>query len=420
VASLRWTVSQIGARQHYGIPRGFEMTSSLRTLYTDVWCRRGRQLLARGPLSARALAGRFHPGVPSEKVVSFDSDGLWDAIRDRGKRSVEQTYLEFMRVGRRFCQRVNAHLARQQMIPGRDAFFGFNTASLETIEQMRERDILTVVDQIDPGPVEEEMVQEEARKWPGWQEATGRIPEEYFRRIAQEWQRADLIVVNSEWSRSALHKRGVEDEKMIVIPVGCEPPETAPPPPEQKGRSARLMVLWVGTVNLRKGIQYLIEAAKLLAGENIQFVVAGPLAISADAVASAPPSVLFRGRVNRAETAALYREADVFVLPTISDGFAITQLEAMGHGLPVITTHNCGEVVSDGEDGLLVAAADAAPLAEAILRLHRDRDLLRKMARAAPRKAGQFGLAAQCELMERAIRDWVHGVKFQTECNQAD
>ena len=63
----------------------------------------------------------------------------------------------------------------------------------------------------------------------------------------------------------------------------------------------------------------------------------------------------------------------MFVLPTLSDGFAITQLEAMAHGLPVVATPNCGRVVTDGEDGLIVPPADADALASAIDRWPRTR-----------------------------------------------
>jgi glycosyltransferase involved in cell wall biosynthesis len=67
-------------------------------------------------------------------------------------------------------------------------------------------------------------------------------------------------------------------------------------------------------------------------------------------------------------------------LPTISDGFAITQLEAMAHGLPVITTPNCGQVVTDGVDGFIVPVRDSQALADAIARLDGDRPLLRTMS----------------------------------------
>lgn len=407
----RWVVSQVGARQHYGIPRGFARAGRLRTLYTDCWCRWGAQLLSHGPMAVRALASRHHSEIPGDKVVSFTPIAIRNALRAQTHPTVEQAYLEFMRVGVWFAECVNLHAARQHWVPGRDAFFGFSTASLETIELMRSRDILSVVDQIDPGPLEEEMVQQELRRWPGWQTESGVIPAEYFRRSAAEWRLADLVVVNSEWSRHALEKQGVSPSKLIVVPVGYEVDKGAGAnrPSSERGRSEVLKVLWLGTVNLRKGIQYLMEAARELLDEKIEFIVAGPLSISPDAVASAPPNLSFLGRISRSETSRLYQQADLFVLPTISDGFAITQLEAMGHGLPVITTPNCGQVVSDGDDGLIVPIRDPVSLASAILMLHRDRDRLREMSAAAGRKVTQFNLDRQTAYMEQAIIDWMHG-----------
>jgi glycosyltransferase involved in cell wall biosynthesis len=79
-------------------------------------------------------------------------------------------------------------------------------------------------------------------------------------------------------------------------------------------------------------------------------------------------------------------------LPTLSDGFAITQLEAMAHGLPVIATPRCGEVVIPGQNGLLVPPADGEALAEAIATFVRDRERLEAMAEGALRTSRKFGL----------------------------
>jgi glycosyltransferase involved in cell wall biosynthesis len=145
-------------------------------------------------------------------------------------------------------------------------------------------------------------------------------------------------------------------------------------------------------VVLRKGIQYLVEAARQLVDRPIRFVVIGPVGISTAAIASAPPNMEFLGRATRDRTAAAYRSADLFVLPTLSDGFAVTQLEAMSHGLPVITTPNCGEVVSHGLDGLVIPAGDAPALAAAIADLADDRPQLEAMSRRAVVKAQTFSL----------------------------
>jgi glycosyltransferase involved in cell wall biosynthesis len=247
-----------------------------------------------------------------------------------------------------------------------------------------------VVDQLDPARVEEQIVNDEIAKWPDWQKRTGRIPEAYWDRLSAEWSAAERIVVNSDWSKQALIRQGVDAAKLQVVPLVYESPASAPRSP--RNSSAPLQVLWLGQVILRKGIPYLLEAARQLVDENIRFTVAGWVGISESAVKSAPPNVRVVGPVPRLQTAEYYRNADVFVLPTLSDGFALTQLEAMSHGLPVIATPCCGKVVTDGVDGLIIPPADGNALAAAILTLHRDRDRLAAMSAAATQAVTRFTL----------------------------
>src|SRR5271168_741057 len=82
--NFSWITSQIGARQHYGVARGFLYKSDLRLMYTDAWCRFGRELIQRGPVAARAFAGRYHPDIPNSRVVSFNLSTLVDRIRFGG------------------------------------------------------------------------------------------------------------------------------------------------------------------------------------------------------------------------------------------------------------------------------------------------------------------------------------------------
>ncbi len=398
---IRWIVSQIGARQHYGVPRGFHYKGHLRLFYTDAWCRWGSRQLKRGPERFRTFAGRFHSDLPSDKVVSFTTDALGAKVTQGARSTTEDAYLHHLSIGADFARNVNRHLMRQNLDPAVDCFFGFDTGCLETLQLLRERNLRTVVDQIDPARVEEELVFREAEKWPGWQKLPGRIPDAYFDRLATEWKAADLVLVNSEWSKNALIAQGVAAEKLLIIPVAFEAEATAVAPRDFHRRP--LTVLWLGTVNLRKGIQYLVEAAHALKGENIRFVIAGPIAISEAAVASAPSSVSFIGKVTRDQTAEWYRSADLFVLPTISDGFAITQIEAMAQGLPVVATPNCGAVVTHGIDGLIVPAADSVALAQAIAQLDAERDLLAEMSYFARLKSKTFHLPRQADEIERAM-----------------
>jgi glycosyltransferase involved in cell wall biosynthesis len=391
---MNWIVSQVGARQHYATPRAFQRRGELRTFYTDAWAGRMRGLLARGPGRTRALADRFAADLPPEKVISSTAVTLFEQatapLRIRHP-SVAATHDEWSREGRRFATWVNRRLARRPPDPATDAFYGCKTVCLETLRPLRDRGIFTLVDQADPSRVEEELVRQERARWPGWERMSDPVPASYYGRCAAEWAAADVVLVYSDWTRDAIASLGVPAEKIIVVPLAYE---GNPTPPRTVGTGDRITVLWLGHVMLRKGIPYLIEAARQLQDRPIDFVVAGQVHISDEAVRSAPANVRFIGRVFRGAAAEVYRSADLFVLPTISDSFALTQVEAMAHGLPVIATARCGKVVTDGVDGRLVPTADAAALAAAIAGFAADRSTLRRMSDAARAKAATFTLDA--------------------------
>jgi glycosyltransferase involved in cell wall biosynthesis len=109
------------------------------------------------------------------------------------------------------------------------------------------------------------------------------------------------------------------------------------------------------------------------------------------------------GRITRDHLQHIYRQAHVFVLPTLSDGFAITQLEALSHGLPVVATPNCGRVVTNEVDGLIVPARDGAALAEALARLDADRHRLRWMSSNALLTASKYDLPSNSRLIQKLV-----------------
>jgi glycosyltransferase involved in cell wall biosynthesis len=238
------------------------------------------------------------------------------------------------------------------------------------------------------------------------------MSQNYNDRRQAEWALADLVLVNSRWSADALVRQGVPLSKIIVIPLAIDLARDhllVPVKPE-----GALKVLWLGSVILRKGIPYLVEAARRLRPQDIEFLLAGPLGISAEAIRSFPDNMKILGRVTRDQLSAIYRRAHVFVLPTISDGFAVTQLEAMAHGLPVVTTRNCGEVVTDGVDGLLVPARDSQALADALARLNDDRGLLSAMSANALMTVLRYDLPSNARLINESVARFKKGNQVPT------
>lgn len=261
------------------------------------------------------------------------------------------------------------------------------------MQWFRDLGVPTAVDQVDPARVEQDIIERERQRWPGWKLLAGRIPEDYYERLEAEWREADRVVVNSQWTADALQVQGVPREKIVIVPQAYEP--AGPRPAPRTVHHRRLTVLWVGSVLIRKGIPYFVEAARKL--PHVRFVVVGAIGITDTARATAPPNVEWVGPVNRDQVADFYASADVFALPTLSDGFAITQLEAMSYGLPVVATPNCGEVVTDGHDGFIVPSTDAAALAARFATFDEDRPRLAELSRNALATAQRFSLNAMAE-----------------------
>ena len=406
---INWICSQLGAREHYAIPRALSTSGKLSRLYTEFWAgARLRQLSNMqipsrlGPI--RSLSTRYHPELNSTPVTSWNFRALYWEFAGRylsQGRNTNNHYLRFIDIGRAFSVAVRDSLRLKQEISDKTVFFAYDTGALEAFEWLKNGSTRCVLGQMDPSRVEVKLVREEEKRWPGWQPQATDVPEEYFRRREREWELADEILVNSEFTKRALIEQGVNMEKIVIIPLCYEKDHREEVAFRMPTNNAPLRVLWLGQVILRKGIQYLIEAARLLGREKIHFDVVGPIGISTDAVASAPSNMTFHGRASRNQVGFWYRNADLFVLPTISDGFGLTQLEAMAHGLPVIATTNCGDVVSHEIDGMIVQSRNAIELARAICRYRLEPQLLREHRFAALTKAGKFSLTSLAQNLTR-------------------
>jgi glycosyltransferase involved in cell wall biosynthesis len=167
-----------------------------------------------------------------------------------------------------------------------------------------------------------------------------------------------------------------------------------------------LACVTVARLDAQKGVRYLIEAARKVVEDkpNVKFLVVGdgPLRGSLEMLSEKlglTEHVFFLGK--KADIARLLKASDVFVLPSVWEGFPNVVLEAMASGLPVIATKTSGtpEAVAEGETGLLVEPKDSDGLAEAILKSLSDLRKLRGMGVCGRKRA------EECFSVEKMIRE---------------
>ncbi len=344
-------------------------------------------------------AGRWHPELRQARVMKLNWRGLaHDGLAGPGKRRdwnlIQARNAWFQRQHLKALRRDRARL---QLLPA-GVFFAYSYAARALLEFFRDLGWKTLLGQIDPGPREAEIVAQEMARGNYYQSRWSPPPASYWETLQAEQELADRIIVNSAWSRRLCLEAGVREEKIRVLPLAytaSKPVTGRPPParhyPDRYSQKRPLRVLFLGQLTLRKGIHYLLESIRELAGEAIEFWFVGTGDLRIGGELRHHPRIVWAGPVSQAQVAHYYARADVFILPTLSDGFALTQLEAQARQLPVITTRHCGDVVRDGENGLIIEPFSAARISDALRRCLSEPGLLPRLSQAS-RVADEFSL----------------------------
>jgi glycosyltransferase involved in cell wall biosynthesis len=364
-----WLCSQLGARENYAIPRALFRQGSLHHLLTDAWVPPTSLVAMLGKGGRSDISARWHPELSGAPVRDFTSSSLMFELiaRARGLTGWEKVIARnnwFQRKVVNFLTTDFRPLASHAPI-----LFSYSHSALEPLRFAKSRAQKTVLGQIDPGPVEERVVAEEVARVPGLAADWKAAPPHYWDSWREECELADRIIVNSQWSYVGLVGTGIPEEKLSVIPLAFEdnmPPVSPKEYPARFTAGRPLRVLFLGQINLRKGIARVLDAARSFESAPVEFLMVGPIQINIPKDLRSNRKIRWVGPVARNKVRDYYEQADVFILPTLSDGFGLTQLEALDHRLPVIASRQCGDVVIDHVNGLLLKEPTGAAIEEAL------------------------------------------------------
>ena len=378
----RVLVLQNGARHNYAVPQALAQEGMLSGFYTDACGNVGLGRIARfftrlprfGPAFQR-LASRQIPRDVRPLTRSFHLSSLSEIVDP--EQSHPRTDRWFAKAMQRAGLR-GASLIYSSM--------GWPPAFLSWARQHG----IPVVSECYVHPMIWRTHQAEHRLFPGWEPglpyATFSPENPPHRKV---FDVSDFILAPSESVRREIIAESLfPADRTHVIPYGISKSFF-----EIENRPIPGRVLYVGSVSLAKGIQYLAQASQEIAIRepdlDIHFQVAGNVR---DTIRNQPrcSRLEFLGRLPRTEVARLYETADVLVFPTLSDSFGAVVLEAMAAGIPVICSPYCTDAVQDSISGFVVEPRDTALLAKTIARVIGDRDLRHRLSEAARKRASEF------------------------------
>ncbi len=249
------------------------------------------------------------------------------------------------------------------------------------------------------------LLEEEAARYPDWEPTllgTRDSPEKLARKT-RELELAEMVICPSEFVLESLPSAAREGKRCVVAAFGS--PVVGDRTERTDGTERRLRVLFAGAMTQRKGLADLFAAMKIVGASGVELVVMGSPLMPLEWYGARGTFTYERPRAH-AEVLRLMRSCDVLVLPSIVEGRALVQQEAMACGLPLIATRNAGgdDLIVEGETGFLVPIRSPAALAEKISWCATHRASISGMGIAAQRRAAELTWRGYGERVVAAIR----------------
>jgi glycosyltransferase involved in cell wall biosynthesis len=226
-----------------------------------------------------------------------------------------------------------------------------------------------------------------------WGDQFSGIDRRFVDKEEDEYEAADVITVPSEFALRSFIAMGIRSDKLRKIPYGVDLStfgKVATPATD------RFTVLFVGQVSFRKGVPHLLHAFARVRHARKRLRIVGGLQPEMKRYFERfppTPDVEIVGHLPQAHLRSVMSEAHVLVLPSVEEGLALVQAQALACGCPVIGTLSSGaaDLFTDGVEGFIVPPRDPAVIAERLQLLADDPERRRQMSDCALRRVTTLG-----------------------------
>ncbi|RJO60421.1 glycosyltransferase family 4 protein [candidate division WS5 bacterium] len=213
-----------------------------------------------------------------------------------------------------------------------------------------------------------------------------------FHKATEDFSKVGGVVsVSSSIKRSLIKQLKIPEEKICVLPNGVDLSHFYPRNRNEMRRKYKFsphkfIIAFVGHFNERKGPQRLLSAASDMENTGIIFIGDGSIPLESK-------NILFKGVLEHSKIPEILSAADIFVLPTLSEGSCNSIVEALACGLPVITSKGeFNDDIVDDEVSIRVDPKNIKEIKDAIMKLYNNNELREKMSANALRKIKKYDI----------------------------
>ena len=345
-----------------------------------------------GNVALQAVRGIHRKGYLKRLIVGTDESGEFDKLLVKevflpravnkamylaGQNDVNRSLVTDSLFDRLACKHIEKC----------DIFHVWGNFGLRSLKKAKSLGAVTVIERASSHPVtQNRLLDEEYRRFLNKSYITGSVQRVIDRAVA-EMDECDYITVPSEFAADSLVENGVDRKKLLLLPFGVDTTRFRP----REKQDDTFRAVFIGQVSVRKGILYLLEAWKGLGLPGSELLVVGPQSPDIKELLAKyanTENIRFVNYVK--DLTQVYQTASVFVFPSIEEGSALVNYEAMASGVPLITNYNSGSLARDGVDGFVIPVRDVAAIREKLKTLYEDPGLRDKMGKSARKRMEKY------------------------------
>ena len=363
------------------------------------------------PKNLRAEMGRREYDLPHYKIRTHPAREIvrqlatklglrWLTKHETGWASIDRVWTKLD------CAAADYLAENHERLKIRGAY-AYEDCAVRLFERARELGVRRIYDlPIAYWEVAQRLLRAEAERYPDWEPTLGgtRDSDEKLARKTRELELAEIVVCPSAFVLDSLPEKARLSKKCVVAPFGSPSLGTY----ESQTTSGKpLRFLFAGAFSQRKGLADLFAAMKLVKSTGAELVAMGSPVLPMQFYRNQFAEFIFEPPRPHDAVLRLMASCDVLVLPSIVEGRALVQQEAMACGLPLIVTRNAGgeDLIVEGETGFLVPPGAPEAIAEKIEWFLQNRDKLPGMREAVRAKAAKLTWAAYGDQILHAIAD---------------
>ncbi len=395
-------------RQHsYYIARNLQLLGSLKAFYTSAYV--ASPTLQRFFLSRKLsfFSKRFLEGLSGPVIHPMWSLELPEFIARLKKREAAKvTDLVCVR-----DERFDKILSRKLKDLEFDIYWGYQGSSLRSLRSANQLNKVSLIEMTTPYlPFVKSLLTEEALFHPEWSDSIDTVSYTagYEQRLIEEPLEASKVISVSSFLKRTLTDQGVPSEKIQVLPLGFDPSRIIFNECDERKPGRPLKLLFTGRITQAKGMKYMLDAIEQFDRKDVELHLVGNIIGSGKALMSRKSSFIHHGSMAQIKLFEFYKDFDAFLFPSLIEGFPLSVIEAMGAGLPVITTPNTSadELITEGKTGYLVPIRDSAAIVSAIHQLlNLNKDEFQQLRLNARNKALEYTWAANRERTKYFLAD---------------